>query len=571
MYRDYFALQDTGRLYHFGSVMLFDPATGQHTFPVVEPNEVIINASFVSMVDGQFATFLIDEDGFDWVISNMETREFVNQRLDLSTHEREAFPGRWRRDYFPGFRLGHEDRLRELAANLERDSDVIGNVVGFSELSQSRLFFTSTGNVYIVDETDFNNPRLAQIPNFNLFTVSTLGQATSVRITSVGTGRRITMHVGRQREMRANVMPAGAAIRNIVWSTSDPEVVSIDGNGRIEAVSEGFATITATSVDGGHTDSVEVRVHMLPALTQDERNVIASAMELFEWLEQGGNVHSARNFNDFHTHYNNSFHGYLTNLNTWRHQFESDQILIDVGSLWLNMTMMAIKLAKGDVNSVASALDFGENLAFELSKPNFDNDMAYSEFVFAQAMFGHNNNRLADLRRMHDRMRGEVLGITYGDEGLDRIRSRRQYDIAVQYINAYFGMLNSLAAARFGADYFGEYAELSQVERRLRVIGGMAWGMFRGIFASTAHVIDFFEMWGSIIFLGDEWDPTESTDFNRQVNLFFDTLERTREESNCPHFSTWIDNQMRIRAELTRALLGLPRRQDMDGGGGIMS
>ena len=57
----------------------------------------------------------------------------------------------------------------------------------------------------------------------------------------------------------ANVLPAEATNKNIVWSSSDTNVAFVD-NGRVYTRNTGSAVITATSEDGGKTATCEVTV-----------------------------------------------------------------------------------------------------------------------------------------------------------------------------------------------------------------------------------------------------------------------------------------------------------------------
>lgn len=59
---------------------------------------------------------------------------------------------------------------------------------------------------------------------------------------------------------RVTITPETAINKNVVWSSSNPLVASVDRNGRITAQSAGEATITATTIDGGFTDSIDVVV-----------------------------------------------------------------------------------------------------------------------------------------------------------------------------------------------------------------------------------------------------------------------------------------------------------------------
>lgn len=56
------------------------------------------------------------------------------------------------------------------------------------------------------------------------------------------------------------VAPLNAADKSVVWQSSNPAVATVDAGGKVAAVSNGTATITATTTDGGFTDSCTVTV-----------------------------------------------------------------------------------------------------------------------------------------------------------------------------------------------------------------------------------------------------------------------------------------------------------------------
>ena len=60
----------------------------------------------------------------------------------------------------------------------------------------------------------------------------------------------ITLSIGQSRLLTATVIPDNAYDKTIVWTTSDPSVVSVDENGIITARSKGEAIVTALANDG---------------------------------------------------------------------------------------------------------------------------------------------------------------------------------------------------------------------------------------------------------------------------------------------------------------------------------
>lgn len=58
----------------------------------------------------------------------------------------------------------------------------------------------------------------------------------------------------------ATVAPEDATNPEVTWSSSNPTVATVDRTGTVTGVDEGTATITVTTVDGGHTAGCEVTV-----------------------------------------------------------------------------------------------------------------------------------------------------------------------------------------------------------------------------------------------------------------------------------------------------------------------
>ena len=69
----------------------------------------------------------------------------------------------------------------------------------------------------------------------------------------------LDLRVGEVVDIDAEVSPADATNRNVIWSSSNPLIATVDNDGKITAVRKGAATITATSSDGPYA-SCEVTV-----------------------------------------------------------------------------------------------------------------------------------------------------------------------------------------------------------------------------------------------------------------------------------------------------------------------
>ncbi len=60
-------------------------------------------------------------------------------------------------------------------------------------------------------------------------------------------------------QLSANVMPADATNKEVIWSSSDTSVAGVDANGVVSTCGAGTATVTATTVDGGFKAQCVVR------------------------------------------------------------------------------------------------------------------------------------------------------------------------------------------------------------------------------------------------------------------------------------------------------------------------
>ncbi len=70
----------------------------------------------------------------------------------------------------------------------------------------------------------------------------------------------ISVPVGEAKSVVATVSPANALVNTVLWSSNNEAVATVNANGRITGVSEGTATITAKSLDGGIVKTVAVIV-----------------------------------------------------------------------------------------------------------------------------------------------------------------------------------------------------------------------------------------------------------------------------------------------------------------------
>lgn len=74
------------------------------------------------------------------------------------------------------------------------------------------------------------------------------------------TPNKATINITKTLKLVAAITPSNATNKKLTWSSSDAAVATVDGTGLVTAISIGTAIITATSEDGGKTNTAEITV-----------------------------------------------------------------------------------------------------------------------------------------------------------------------------------------------------------------------------------------------------------------------------------------------------------------------
>lgn len=83
----------------------------------------------------------------------------------------------------------------------------------------------------------------------------------TLEITGIRLDRtKLTLGVGEKTKFIATIMPENTKEESLIWSSSNPDVVSVDQNGNITALKPGTVTITVMTKDGKHKTVAEVTV-----------------------------------------------------------------------------------------------------------------------------------------------------------------------------------------------------------------------------------------------------------------------------------------------------------------------
>ena len=91
---------------------------------------------------------------------------------------------------------------------------------------------------------------------------------------------KISLNIGVSGQLTATILPMNATNAEVVWSTSDASIATVDDNGKVTAKAAGETVITATSADGGKTASCLVEVKKAASTDIAVEDVILSQKTL---------------------------------------------------------------------------------------------------------------------------------------------------------------------------------------------------------------------------------------------------------------------------------------------------
>ncbi len=137
------------------------------------------------------------------------------------------------------------------------------------ELSSSKLTWKSSDDsIVTVDEFGIikgikNGKAIITVttPNGKTATCTVEVVNDSVNVKKINlTVPKNTITVGSVTQVKAKVEPSNATNRELVWTSSDPSVATVDSNGIVKGIKNGVVTITAKTKDGKVVASIKLTV-----------------------------------------------------------------------------------------------------------------------------------------------------------------------------------------------------------------------------------------------------------------------------------------------------------------------
>ena len=150
----------------------------------------------------------------------------------------------------------------------EKDTRILAEAVPDRGYQFNRWSFTP--KVTFVDNTGETSPAVRfTMPDR---AVTALAEFTPIKVTDVNltqsTYTLYTNQAPKEVTLEARVLPADALNQTLSWESGNPEMATVDGNGKVTAIGNGTTAITVTTEDGGKkavcTVTVETAVITIP-------------------------------------------------------------------------------------------------------------------------------------------------------------------------------------------------------------------------------------------------------------------------------------------------------------------
>ncbi len=115
---------------------------------------------------------------------------------------------------------------------------------------------------YFYDETGVKLTQSSQLCNHTYaLTNGRLVQVAYTPVTDISLDKQsLILRIDDTSKISVTISPNDSSNKSVLWKTSDSSIATVDQNGNVKGISEGKATITATSVDSGKTALCSVTV-----------------------------------------------------------------------------------------------------------------------------------------------------------------------------------------------------------------------------------------------------------------------------------------------------------------------
>jgi type 1 glutamine amidotransferase len=216
-----------------------------------------------------------------WGVSGYTTATTMTLQPNVFTHVAATFDGVSAKIFINGILkhsvLGSSSTPSVTKGEFRIGISGVGTEAFQGIIDEAKVFGTALNQSKIQIEMESSSVDEGDIPDPVTPTPSEVA-VTGVVISSVPS----TLNIDEMSTLIATVSPANANNKNRVWKSDDPLIVHVNSSGVLTGVANGTTTITATTVDGGHTDTVSVTVFTAtpPPITEPSINLVSVAEQI---------------------------------------------------------------------------------------------------------------------------------------------------------------------------------------------------------------------------------------------------------------------------------------------------
>lgn len=132
------------------------------------------------------------------------------------------------------------------------------------------------------------------LDNYKIYDYAlTAEEIASVPVSNVEvTADSSVLYEGKTLQLSAAIAPDNAADKTVEWTTSDPDVAAVDGNGLVTAKTAGDVTITATAQDkDGKSGSIDLTVKAALTYHEAKEPTCTESGNIEYWTDAEGNYY----------------------------------------------------------------------------------------------------------------------------------------------------------------------------------------------------------------------------------------------------------------------------------------
>lgn len=140
-----------------------------------------------------------------------------------------------------------------------------------------------------------------------------------------------SLNVGESFKLSYFILPDNATNINVIWTSSNPDVATVNDDGLVEGISEGDVLIIAETEDGSHTDEISIKVELLNSVQEFESDIFIFPNPTSDFI----NIELPTNLN---------FGAIISDLNGNIHFSDYDVNQIDISNLSLGVYLLTLNI-----------------------------------------------------------------------------------------------------------------------------------------------------------------------------------------------------------------------------------